>query len=191
MSPCAFPYQAPSFALPRLAPLSCASVPLLWLTSTWARRTHRLRPSLAASAVYLVRQRGLVCAAGPSCHCRASDSAWTCPQGLRVWAHAIMSYDEIEIEDMDWSENLQAFTYSCPCGDLFSITVVCLQPAMQMQRLVQRYSLLCPASSSACCRYVRRSSPLVKRSRGVQAVHCTLRSSLTRCARYCDLAFGP
>ena len=37
-----------------------------------------------------------------------------------------MSYDEIEIEDMDWSETFQAFTYSCPCGDLFSISVVCL-----------------------------------------------------------------
>jgi len=34
-----------------------------------------------------------------------------------------MSYDEIEIEDMDWSDKLQAFTYSCPCGDLFSISV--------------------------------------------------------------------
>ena len=35
-----------------------------------------------------------------------------------------MSYDEIAIEDMEWSENLQAYTYSCPCGDLFSITMV-------------------------------------------------------------------
>ena len=37
---------------------------------------------------------------------------------------ADMSYDEIEIEDMDWSEDLQAFTYSCPCGDLFQISLV-------------------------------------------------------------------
>ena len=37
---------------------------------------------------------------------------------------ASMSYDEIEIEDMDWSEDLQAFTYSCPCGDLFQISLV-------------------------------------------------------------------
>ena len=34
-------------------------------------------------------------------------------------------YDEIELEDMDWNEDLQGFTYSCPCGDLFQITVVC------------------------------------------------------------------
>lgn len=35
-----------------------------------------------------------------------------------------MSYDEVEIEDMAWNEELQAFTYSCPCGDLFQITLV-------------------------------------------------------------------
>ncbi|GBF89845.1 hypothetical protein Rsub_02549 [Raphidocelis subcapitata] len=34
-----------------------------------------------------------------------------------------MSYDEVEIEDMEWSEELQAYTYSCPCGDLFQITL--------------------------------------------------------------------
>ena len=35
-----------------------------------------------------------------------------------------MSYDEIDIEDMDWSEELQAFVFQCPCGDLFQITMV-------------------------------------------------------------------
>ena len=38
--------------------------------------------------------------------------------------NAIMSYDEVEIEDMTWNEKLQAFTYPCPCGDLFQITKV-------------------------------------------------------------------
>nr|DAD42513.1 TPA_asm: hypothetical protein HUJ06_000743 [Nelumbo nucifera] len=33
-----------------------------------------------------------------------------------------MSYDDVEIEDMEWEEELQAFTYPCPCGDLFQIT---------------------------------------------------------------------
>ena len=33
-------------------------------------------------------------------------------------------YDEVEIEDMEWSDDLQGFTYSCPCGDLFQITLV-------------------------------------------------------------------
>ncbi|BDA45821.1 g10137 [Coccomyxa elongata] len=32
-------------------------------------------------------------------------------------------YDEVEIEDMEWNEELEAFTYSCPCGDLFQITL--------------------------------------------------------------------
>ncbi|XP_010913741.1 diphthamide biosynthesis protein 3-like [Elaeis guineensis] len=32
------------------------------------------------------------------------------------------AYDEVEIEDMEWNEELQAFTYPCPCGDLFQIT---------------------------------------------------------------------
>lgn len=41
-----------------------------------------------------------------------------------------MSYDEIEIEDMVWSEQLLAYTYQCPCGDLFQITIV------RRQRLV-------------------------------------------------------
>ena len=35
-----------------------------------------------------------------------------------------MSYDDIEIEDMEWNEELSAFTYPCPCGDLFQITKV-------------------------------------------------------------------
>ncbi|XP_022858469.1 diphthamide biosynthesis protein 3-like [Olea europaea var. sylvestris] len=30
--------------------------------------------------------------------------------------------DDVEIEDMEWNEELQAFTYPCPCGDLFQIT---------------------------------------------------------------------
>lgn len=34
----------------------------------------------------------------------------------------VMSYDDIEIEDMEWNEELSAFTYPCPCGDLFQIT---------------------------------------------------------------------
>ncbi|GMN37505.1 hypothetical protein TIFTF001_006868 [Ficus carica] len=33
-----------------------------------------------------------------------------------------MSYDDVEIEDMEWNQELQAYTYPCPCGDLFQIT---------------------------------------------------------------------
>jgi diphthamide biosynthesis protein 3 len=33
-----------------------------------------------------------------------------------------LSYDDVEIEDTEWNEEMQAFTYPCPCGDLFQIT---------------------------------------------------------------------
>ena len=32
-------------------------------------------------------------------------------------------YDEIEIEDMTYDEDLQKYTFPCPCGDKFSITL--------------------------------------------------------------------
>ncbi|KAI8333535.1 hypothetical protein BC941DRAFT_401025 [Chlamydoabsidia padenii] len=32
-------------------------------------------------------------------------------------------YDEIEIEDMDFNEDEQVYTYPCPCGDKFEIFV--------------------------------------------------------------------
>ncbi|CAL5189128.1 unnamed protein product [Lathyrus oleraceus] len=33
-----------------------------------------------------------------------------------------MSYDDVEIEDMEWNEELQSYRDPCPCGDLFQIT---------------------------------------------------------------------
>eukprot|EP01018_Ginkgo_biloba_P007896 Gb_21404 [translate_table: standard] len=45
-----------------------------------------------------------------------------------------MSYDDVEIEDMEWSEELQAFTYPCPCGDLFQITKADLQAGEEIAR---------------------------------------------------------
>lgn len=38
-------------------------------------------------------------------------------------------YDEVDIADMEWSQDLQAYTYQCPCGDLFQITLVSPTPA--------------------------------------------------------------
>lgn len=32
-------------------------------------------------------------------------------------------YDEIEIEDMDYDPKEQVYTYPCPCGDKFRITL--------------------------------------------------------------------
>jgi len=34
---------------------------------------------------------------------------------------ADIPYEEVALEDMEWSDDLDAFTYSCPCGDLFQI----------------------------------------------------------------------
>jgi diphthamide biosynthesis protein 3 len=33
------------------------------------------------------------------------------------------SYDEVDLEDMDYDEDLGAYTYQCPCGDIFRITL--------------------------------------------------------------------
>jgi hypothetical protein len=30
-----------------------------------------------------------------------------------------MSHNNVEIEDMEWNEEMQAFTHPCPCSDLF------------------------------------------------------------------------
>lgn len=32
-------------------------------------------------------------------------------------------YDDVEIEDMEWNDDLAAYTYECPCGDLFQISL--------------------------------------------------------------------
>jgi diphthamide biosynthesis protein 3 len=33
------------------------------------------------------------------------------------------AYDEVDLEDMDWNDELGAYTYQCPCGDFFQITL--------------------------------------------------------------------
>lgn len=45
-----------------------------------------------------------------------------------------MSYDEVEIEDMTWSEELQSYTYPCPCGDLFAISLEDLKAGEEIAR---------------------------------------------------------
>lgn len=34
-------------------------------------------------------------------------------------------YDEVEIEDFEFDEELEIYTYPCPCGDKFIISQVC------------------------------------------------------------------
>lgn len=31
-------------------------------------------------------------------------------------------HDEVELEDFEWDDELEAWTYPCPCGDRFAIT---------------------------------------------------------------------
>ncbi|KAE8727235.1 DPH3-like protein [Hibiscus syriacus] len=57
-----------------------------------------------------------------------------------------MSYDDVEIEDMQWNEELQAYTYPCPCGDLFQITKEDLKLSEEIAR--------CPS----CSLYIRSST---------------------------------
>lgn len=49
------------------------------------------------------------------------------------------AYDEVEIEDMSWNDKLQAYTYACPCGDIFQITLVRsgVAPALGRQATVR------------------------------------------------------
>lgn len=35
-------------------------------------------------------------------------------------------YDEVEIEDFEFDEELEIYTYPCPCGDKFVISQVCI-----------------------------------------------------------------
>ena len=34
----------------------------------------------------------------------------------------VTPYEEVALDDMQWDDGLQAFTYQCPCGDLFQIS---------------------------------------------------------------------
>ncbi|KAG8368299.1 hypothetical protein BUALT_Bualt15G0031100 [Buddleja alternifolia] len=61
-----------------------------------------------------------------------------------------MSYDDVEIEDMEWNDELQAFTYPCPCGDLFQITKEELRIGEEIAR--------CPS----CSLYITVSHGLVE-----------------------------
>ena len=61
---------------------------------------------------------------------------------------------QVEIEDMDWNEELQSFTYQCPCGDLFQITVEELA-AGKLDRLYNACCILSNRFDSSCCSVLR------------------------------------
>ncbi|KAL5593980.1 hypothetical protein BROUX41_001032 [Berkeleyomyces rouxiae] len=39
----------------------------------------------------------------------------------------IVVYDEIEIEDMEYDEDMETYFYPCPCGDRFQIALLDLR----------------------------------------------------------------
>lgn len=43
-------------------------------------------------------------------------------------------YDEIEIEDFTFDQDTQLFTYPCPCGDLFQISLQDLMDGDEVAR---------------------------------------------------------
>ena len=54
-----------------------------------------------------------------------------------------MPYEEVEIEDMSWSDELQAYTYACPCGDVFQITKVSEEETESGKRSARVCCLAC------------------------------------------------
>ena len=69
------------------------------------------------------------------CSCIYISSATAALQSCSKSHTEMGLYDEVEIEDMDWDQELQGYTYSCPCGDLFQITVVCFACLICFSRL--------------------------------------------------------
>ncbi|KAK4533541.1 hypothetical protein CCYA_CCYA17G4423 [Cyanidiococcus yangmingshanensis] len=43
-------------------------------------------------------------------------------------------YDDVEIEDMSFDEAEQKYTYNCPCGDLFVLTVAEMRRGEQIAK---------------------------------------------------------
>lgn len=54
-------------------------------------------------------------------------------------------HDEIEIEDFEYDEETELFTYPCPCGDLFTITKVCIL-FINLLNLLALSGLICASS---------------------------------------------
>ena len=58
-----------------------------------------------------------------------------------------MSYDDVEIEDMDFDPAEGMFTYPCPCGDLFQVSIgIHLSLSLSLSRVFR--GLTCTAISS-------------------------------------------
>mmetsp|Transcript_21749 Transcript_21749/g.33575 ORF Transcript_21749/g.33575 Transcript_21749/m.33575 type:complete len:109 (-) Transcript_21749:62-388(-) len=56
-------------------------------------------------------------------------------------------YDEVEIDDMEYEEDEQAFRYPCPCGDRFSITLKQLYEMRTTDEDREKCIAICPSCS--------------------------------------------
>lgn len=43
-------------------------------------------------------------------------------------------YDDVDLEDMTWDSELVMYTYQCPCGDVFQISVKELRSGEEIAR---------------------------------------------------------
>jgi diphthamide biosynthesis protein 3 len=69
-------------------------------------------------------------------------------------------YDEVEIEDMNYEEDAQRYTYNCPCGDLFVLTVAEMRRGEQIAkcpscslriRVIYDVEAWCPSRAVPVC----------------------------------------
>ncbi|KAK8522350.1 hypothetical protein V6N12_056061 [Hibiscus sabdariffa] len=71
-----------------------------------------------------------------------------------------MSYDDVEIEDMQWNEELQAYTYPCPCGDLFQITKEDLKLGEEIARCPSCSLYITPSPLLEALKNIGTTSPV-------------------------------
>lgn len=46
----------------------------------------------------------------------------------------MVAYEEVALDDMVWNDEVQAYTYECPCGDLFQISLAELRAGESIAR---------------------------------------------------------
>ena len=56
-------------------------------------------------------------------------------------------YDEIEIDDMEFEEDVNGFYYPCPCGDKFFITLEDLYKNKETAESRDKCIAICPSCS--------------------------------------------
>lgn len=95
-----------------------------WTLSGLANRSRQQTRGLRRLLAQEAEQLGQSGAAACPTNARTGKRTHGPPQRMLPCTRAQASYDEVEIEDMTFNPELQAYQYSCPCGDLFEISLV-------------------------------------------------------------------